>query len=25
LAQALTLRHVKVRRIGKDLVVEGDL
>lgn len=25
LAQALTLRHVTVRRIGKDLVVEGDL
>ncbi len=25
LAQALTLRHVRVRRIGKDLVVEGDL
>jgi diaminohydroxyphosphoribosylaminopyrimidine deaminase / 5-amino-6-(5-phosphoribosylamino)uracil reductase len=25
LAQALPLRHVTVRRIGKDLVVEGDL
>ena len=25
LAQALTLRHVTVRRIGKDVVVEGDL
>ena len=25
LAQALALRHVTVRRIGKDLVVEGDL
>jgi diaminohydroxyphosphoribosylaminopyrimidine deaminase/5-amino-6-(5-phosphoribosylamino)uracil reductase len=25
LAQALTLRHVRVRRIGKDLVVEGNL
>jgi len=25
LAHALTLRHVTVRRIGKDLVVEGDL
>jgi diaminohydroxyphosphoribosylaminopyrimidine deaminase/5-amino-6-(5-phosphoribosylamino)uracil reductase len=25
LAQALTLRHVTVRRIGEDLVVEGDL
>jgi diaminohydroxyphosphoribosylaminopyrimidine deaminase/5-amino-6-(5-phosphoribosylamino)uracil reductase len=25
LAQALTLRHVTVRRIGNDLVVEGDL
>jgi diaminohydroxyphosphoribosylaminopyrimidine deaminase/5-amino-6-(5-phosphoribosylamino)uracil reductase len=25
LAQALTLRHVAVRRIGKDVVVEGDL
>ena len=25
LAQALTLRHVTVHRIGKDLVVEGDL
>jgi len=25
LAQALTLRHVTVRRIGEDMVVEGDL
>lgn len=25
LAQALSLRHVSVRRLGKDLVVEGDL
>jgi diaminohydroxyphosphoribosylaminopyrimidine deaminase/5-amino-6-(5-phosphoribosylamino)uracil reductase len=25
LAQALPLRHVRVRRIGEDLVVEGDL
>ncbi len=25
LAQALTLRNLTVRRIGKDLVVEGDL
>lgn len=25
LAQALTLRHVTIRRIGKDMVVEGDL
>jgi diaminohydroxyphosphoribosylaminopyrimidine deaminase/5-amino-6-(5-phosphoribosylamino)uracil reductase len=25
LAQAITLSHVTVRRIGKDLVVEGDL
>jgi hypothetical protein len=25
LAQVLTLRHVRVRRVGKDLVVEGDL
>jgi diaminohydroxyphosphoribosylaminopyrimidine deaminase/5-amino-6-(5-phosphoribosylamino)uracil reductase len=25
LAQALPLHHVTVRRIGKDLVVEGDL
>ena len=25
LAQALTLRHVTVRRIGNDMVVEGDL
>lgn len=25
LAQALAVRHVKVRRIGKDLVVEGDV
>jgi diaminohydroxyphosphoribosylaminopyrimidine deaminase / 5-amino-6-(5-phosphoribosylamino)uracil reductase len=25
LAQALTLRHVTVRRIGKDVIVEGDL
>jgi hypothetical protein len=25
LDQALTLRQVKVRRIGNDLVVEGDL
>jgi diaminohydroxyphosphoribosylaminopyrimidine deaminase/5-amino-6-(5-phosphoribosylamino)uracil reductase len=25
LAQALALRHVMVRRIGEDLLVEGDL